>query len=268
MIIKICKKRLRIKTSFDKFTLTDIKAWWKAVEIIEGLYEERKGIASKYEKIENTIDQLTPEQYDNQMRFTEALADSCRARLTLSYIQLISVASSTKGCQKFLESTDGTTHDSMENAAEIIIKKLGDFIEYFESCGCVEKFKHVGKGWYPRSYKVHSMDNNTLMRDALASVQVSTALDFKNEIGIGRWDNICKFVALVARPKGQSFEMAFSNKSFINSKELKGMDSCDKLQYYQQVLDKSVEGREKHFQNLPLPIAIGVIKEYEKKKLQ
>lgn len=265
MIIKIGNKKLRIKSSFSQFTLADIKAWWAAVEVIESLEEERKLIAAKYEQIEKTIDQRTAEQTENEIRYVETLADVLKSKLSLAYIQIISSVAK-KGTQEYLENTNGITHEHILSIASALVNQVGDFFKYFESVECVEKFKHVGEGWYPKSYKVHGMDSQTLIRDALASVQISTALDFKNEIGIGRWDNICKFVALVARPKGQSFEMAFTHKSFINSKVTKGMDPGEKLSFYQQVLDKSVEGREKHFKNLPLPIAIGVIKEYEKKK--
>ena len=61
-------------------------------------------------------------------------------------------------------------------------------------------------------------------------------------------------------------EFSFSQKAFVKSQKLKGMNYSERLDYYMEQLDKQVEDQSKIFENLPLNIAIGIIKTYWQKK--
>ncbi len=267
MKIKIGSKVWSFKDSYDNFTLIDIKKWMPIVAEIERLNADMQAEIQKYDGLSSLVDMGMSEQAEIEADRIDFDIDFIRINLASQMIDLLDVCCNQKGIKFYLENTDGVTYPILVEITQAIANKYGAFVDYFNACQMVEAFKHRSKkDWVSKRYKVQDMDKNTLMRDALASVQAQTAFNYKLEISAGAWDNICKFVALVARPIKQEFDIAFSNKSFINSKALASFNHADKATFYQQELDKDVEKRCADFENLLLPVAIGVLMCYEKKK--
>jgi len=267
MKIKIQSKYWSFKDSYNDFTITDIKNWMSAISKIEKISEQIQGEAEKHDALYSLVDMGLGNQAMQQSEEIELNIDFNKINLAEQMINLLWVCSNQKSIKFYLENTNGITYAILTELVQAILDKYGAFVDYFNSCKSVEVFKHKSKqGYIMKKYKVQDMDKNTLMRDALATVQSQTAFNYKLEISGGAWDNICRFVALVARPIKQEFEISFSRKSFINANEISSLNYSDRATIYQQALEKDVNKRSIFFENLLLPIAIGVLMCYEKKK--
>ena len=268
MIIKLGGKRWRFKTSFDEFTLEDIKRWMpsysRALEIEDELLESAK----RYDAVTELIDLGLNELADDEQMQIDVDVNLLYSEQVAKLIEMLSVLCYSKSFNSFAQNSNDVNRLLLKDCVNILLVKVGDFTDYWNECKPVESFKHNKKGFLSiaKAYKVHDMDRNTLMRDALASYQAATALTNKNELDSGSWDNICSFVATLVRPSKQVNEIAYSNDSFIHASKLKGMSFSDKESYYKQKIENEVRKLEKRFVNLKLPIAIGVLKEYFKKK--
>lgn len=267
MKIKIGSKTWRFKDSYNDFTLIDIKKWMPILAEIERLNALFSETVARYEGLGALVDMGMSEQADQEANDIDSDLDDIRINLTESMMQFLEVCCTNKGIKYFLENTAGITYPILVDITQAIANQYGGFVDYFNSCKMVESFTHRSKkDWLSKKYKVQNMDKTTLMRDAIASVESQMAFQYKLEVSAGAWDNICKFVAIVARPTKQENEIDFSDKAFINAKKLTGLSPSDKAAFYQQQLEKSVNERCEAFENLPLPIAIGVLLMYEKKK--
>ncbi len=266
MLIQIQNKKFKLKDSYNDFTLIDVKAWVNAMADIERLNAEYTAKIGEYDGLKEMVDMGMTEEAEVEAMVIESDLDFLRMQMCDSMITALSVACKDSKLRSFCENK--VNYKSLVSITETVLKTYGDFVEYFNACPLVESFYHKGqKSWIGRTYKVHDMDRNTVLRDALATVETSIAFNYKLEISSGAWDNICKFVALVARPIKEQQEIAFEKGSFLNAKSLAGLTNSEKLTMYQKALNDSVEKRYKLFENLPLPIAIGVLRMYEKKKM-
>jgi len=266
MTIQIQNKNFKFKSSYNDFTLIDIKKWMPILAELERLNSELLAKIAEYDAVIELVDMGMSEQAEDESRVIESELDFIRMELSEAMISLLCVCCKDPKLRSFIENK--LNYQSLISIVEEVMKAYGDFVSYFNSCPMIEVFTHKGQNaWIGRTYKVHDMDRNTVLRDALATVETSIAFNYKLEVSSGAWDSICKFVALVARPIKQQHEIAFDKKSFINAKEVAGLSNSDKLTLYQKKLNESVEKRYKLFENLPLPIAIGVLMMYEKKKM-
>lgn len=268
MIAQIQNKTFKFKSSYNDFNLIDIKKWvnnWAGIDILK---KELDGLIGQYDGLKELVDLGMSAQAEDEERVISSELDFVRMELSELMKGLLEVACPDKNLKKMLHNTEGINYPYLRDKVNEINAIYGDFVEYFNNCPLVESFYHKGQNaWIGRTYKVHDMSRNTVLRDALATVETSIAFNYKLEVSQGAWDNICKFVALVARPIKQEHEIAFEKKSFINAKEVAGLSNSDKLTLYQKKLNESVEKRYKLFENLPLPVAIGVLRMYEKKKM-
>ena len=113
---------------------------------------------------------------------------------------------------------------------------------------------------------VHKFDKTTLYRETVASLQAQRALNHKTKLDSGSWDDICDFVSMIVRPSNQIEEISFTKKAFIGGKKLKGLSHSDKLALYIERFEDAWKERAKTFQDLPLDIAIGLLKGFFEKK--
>lgn len=265
-IVRIGKRRFRFKTSYNEFDLLEIKQWFCYINKLESLKNVFNNIKTQQDSILTLLEQGLDEQYQKEEIKLDSEENEVLFDMALVYIDMLDILCY-GNCKAYLENSKGITRIQIQNTLKYLCESLEDFISYFNSVPAIEVFKHKPKGnLFSRKYIVPDFERITVMRDALASVQIQMSLQEKEQIGIGNWTNITKFIALIARP--QKHDLSFDPDSFINLKDLEGKNWSDRAIYYQEKLLKQAEKNETLFENLSLPIAIGILKQYEKKKLK
>ena len=211
-----------------------------------------------------------PEDYDRQVLYLSSQIDEIDNKIGQKRTDLlIELCLNNKNkFSKFCLESPEYGYSLAREAVKHLFAKMGDFADYWDAAAPVESFAaRVGVLPFKTHFKLHDFESTTLLRENIANQRIKEAFAFSEEIVQDKdWDNICKFIATIVRPASEIKEFSFSQKAFVKSQKLKGMNYSERLDYYMEQLDKQVEDQSKIFENLPLNIAIGIIKTYWQKK--
>jgi len=308
--IKIFAETFSFKSDFSQFTLENIKPYMDVQAKLSALYEDvlkkakeldnvvscmnvldeemasaAKGAIQRLAKCDSSqqeeIEQESKEEQEeigNRIGAQSDLFDKLneeakdlQSQITNLKTQMLIQLCNSSFFESFCLHTKEVDREVIAEVYGAIMKSLGHFDKFWDSCPDVETFTHGTAPWLffwkrKEKFKVHELHSTTLIRETMAAEQARLAMTNKNRLDSGIWDNICKFIAILVRPESEKDEIAFTNKSFVNAYKLRGLDFQGKLNYYLTKLDAVWVKREEQFKDLPLPIAIGVLNEYFKKK--
>lgn len=256
--VKFGKKEFKFRSSFEEFDLVVIHEYMTAMDQYDSYIK-------KYEDNALLIASLPS---DRVGRIGELIAegDAITMQIHSSKIKILHSLCISAGFSYFATSTKGVDYDIIHDAAQALINKLGHFDVYWNTCPTIQSFTHKPKKkLFKKNYCIHEMEGNTIVRTEMAAKQLKQAFEHKKQLDSGKWDRISEFCAVIARPLLQKDEIAKAN-SFVTFEELKGMNHSDRLAYYSDKLMKAKTKLTVDFKNLSLPIAIGLIKEFWKKK--
>lgn len=254
------RKKFRFKSSFSEFDLENTKAYMSAYQDYDAAMLE----------LEDNTRLVAGMDSVNYLRLQELSAknDEIIMQIHSAKIAILQSVCTSKTFTQFCEDTRGVDYEIINQAAHAVTEKLGNFDTFWDNCPPVNSFKHrAKKKLFAKNYCLNEMDENTLLRTHLATMQLKQAFVHKEQLDSGKWDDICSFCAVIVRPLLQSTEIG-SKGAFVQHKELKGMNHADRLSYYSQLLEKQQKELTKAFENLSLPVAIGLIKEFWKKKMK
>lgn len=259
-------KKWPFKLSFSKFTLSTIKGYMKIHDEVDELVELYDSKLGEMQLYVTGKEGKESEELAEVLLIDSELSD-IQFQLTGKRIDMLCLLCEKESFKDFIMKTNGIDYAIIKEALRMAFEKLGHFTDYWNECPAIEQFTFMApSSILRRTYMVHEMDKNTLYRETMANVQAQKAMNFKGKLQAGSWDHICKFVSILVRPKKQTQEFAFTKKSFINSKVMKGMSNSEKLNFYMEKCDHAWNSQEKVFKELPLNIAIGVLKAFEIKK--
>lgn len=256
--IKIGPKFFKFKNSFNDFNLEDIKIYMQ----LHDKLEEKELIW------ENKSKQLEVNKDVKQILQLSADMDAVDMEKNAIYMDLLLLLAQKKEKLKhYLETKKGITNGIIKACVRALLQHYGNFTDYWNSCPPVESFKIKVPGrLFYQTFKVHDMDKTLLLRETLANFQAQQALNEKIRLSAGSWDGIYKFLAIIVRPKNQIEEVSITKNAVVNTKELKGFDMTQQLEYYKERLEANWEKRAAYFDKLKINIAIGALKCYWKKK--
>jgi len=253
------------KESFGEFSLETIKEYMSIHDDTEELIKEHNSLLKKVQDIIPS-DKTSEDDIGTLLVLDSELAE-IQHKLTGKRTDLLCILCNNNDFGDFAVNTAGVDYEIIKVALTHCLEKLGGFTDFWDSIPPVESFKMRMKGSLLRKkFKVHHFDKTTLYRETLASMQAQKALNHKTKLDSGSWDDICSFVAMIVRPANEVEEISFTRKAFVQSKETKGLSHSDKLAVYVERFEKVWKKRAKTFKNLPLPIAIGVLKDFFQKK--
>lgn len=256
--IQFGRKSFRFYSSFSEFNLSTVKDYMTA-------YDEYDKQLQKFKDKTNLVASLPDDRVERLIELSAEI-DDITMQLHSAKIEILQSVCLKDSFSYFATNTKGVDYEIINTALLHIVDRLGHFDKYWDSCPPVNSFKHKPpKSILSKHYAVHSMDSNTVIRTEMASMQLKQAFKYKNQLDAGKWNNICNFCAVITRPLLQKDELG-KKDSFIKIKELKSMNHADRLAYYSKKLIASQEKLAEKYSNLPLSIAIGVIKEFWKKK--
>jgi hypothetical protein len=257
--------RFKFKESFGEFTLTTIKEYMSIHDDTEKLIEDHNEILKKVQDI--TPSAKTQQDDVANLIDLDSQLSEIQFNLTGKRIDLLCILCNDASFRDFVENTDGVSYGVIKAALEHCLKKIGGFTDFWDSVPVIESFKVKMKGSLLRKkFKVHHFDKTSLYRETVASLQAQRALNHKTKLDSGSWDDICQFVAMIVRPSNELEEISFTRKAFIKGKKTKGLSHSDKLSLYIERFEAVWKKRAKTFKNLPLTIAVGVLKDFFQKK--
>lgn len=258
--IQFGRKSFRFCNSFSEFDLSNISSYMKAYDKYE----------KELQKFNDNVHKISSLPSDRIERIIELSAENDQIIMQLHSckIEILQSICTSKKFTYFATNTKGVDYDVINQALLNIINKLGHFDDYWDRCPPVNSFTHKSpKCIFKKHYAVHEMDSTTVVRAEMASIQLKQAFNHKKQLDAGKWDNIKSFCAVITRPLLQKDEIA-KKRSFVKIRELKGMNHADRLAFYSKKISETQDNLAEIYDNLPLPIAIGVVKEFWKKKMK
>ena len=268
--IKIGSKTWKFKTSFGEFTCENIKEY---MNIHQKMDDTRELLKAHYNSIKPLENKFSKElDFEKSKKLRGLIVDAkCNCASAQMYLHLHRVDLLANLCyqndfRQWALHTNGVDKDIIDACLEAIFDKLKGFTDFWETVPPIESFSIGRSRWFKKKFKLHDMDSTTLYRDTISHNILSRAMTERSKLDDGYFDDICQFVATITRPANEKEEISFNSKAFIKGKETKGLSNSEKLTYYVEKLDESIEQRTKLFKNLPLSIAIGVIVGYFEKK--
>ncbi len=225
------------------------------------------------EKAEKDFEELDPTNVADLM-FLDA--DILALRSDLMKLECKMLATLTKSPDKvylFLLNTPGVTYVSVRKIWLKIEAELLKFNNWFKQLKAVKTFRfsdykkhNFFKLTKVIKFEVFDMTGTTVLRDAAASRLASQIDDVRQEFSKNRWSNLPKFLAFICRPSFQEKEFsAYSpdfKKSFFGNSKATHLSAEDKLTAYNEKIGIVTDERTEIFKRLPLPIALGVYKQY------
>ncbi len=284
--IKIGLKTWKFRTSFGEFDCTNIKDY---MNIHQAMDDTREKYIAEYNSIKALESEMWNEDAseeiksairrvllnalsDEAKRIRGAISDaenncsSLQMQLHLIRVDLLASLCYSSSFKEWALNTPGVDKSVIDACLRAIFKKLGSFTDFWDSVPPVESFS-IGKRFgFKKKYKVHDMDCTSLYRESISLDTLNRAMTERSKLDDGYFDDLSKFVATITRPSNQKEEISFNSKAFIKGKKLKGLSSAEKLTYYTEKLNESIEERTDRFKSVSLSIAIGVIKCYFEKK--
>jgi hypothetical protein len=235
--------------------------------------DEMQKVNTDLEAAEKTFDEM---QADNPMDILLVEADVLALRSNLMKLECKMLAALTKAPEKvyvFLLNTPGVTYISVKKIWLKIEDNLARFNDWFEKLKPLNKFKfsdykkhNFFKLTKVITFEVFDMTQTTVLRDSAASRIASQIDDVRTEFSKDRWSNLPKFLAFVCRPSFQEKEFsAYSpdfKKSFFGNKNASHISAEDQLTAYNEKIGIVTDERTEIFKRLPLPIALGIYKQY------
>jgi hypothetical protein len=268
--IKIGTKTWKFRTSFGEFDCENIKDY---MNLHQRMDDKRKLYISTYNSIKPLEDSFVKErdfdksrELKNLIEVAESECANLQMELHLLRVEFIASLCLSANFKKWALNTKGVNKDIIDACLKALLEQLGSFTDFWDSAPLVENFSLGKKGFFKKKYKVHDMDCTTLYRESTSYDILNRAMTQRSKLDAGYFDDLCKFAATIVRPANQKEEISFNSKSFIKGKKVKGLSSAEKLTYYVEKLEESIEQRTKEFKKLPLSIAVGVIVCYFEKK--
>lgn len=218
--------------------------------------------ANEIEAQSNTVDDVELlEELKNSMELEAAKSILLRSEW------LACLAEEPEKALKLLQETAGVNASGLMSIAKQVREHIGMFPDWFDQVKPIYSFEFKDYTGNQETFKVFEMANTTLLRDVLATNLANQTLQYSEQFQNNNWSKLSSFVATVARPIKEHKEIALvDDKGFIDSAEFKNISESDKLEYYNQQLEKVIQQREKAFEELPLGIAAGILKGYFQKK--
>ena len=235
--------------------------------------EEMQKVNTNLEAAQKAFDDI---QSDNPMDILLVEADILALRSDLMKLECKMLATLTKSPDKvylFLLNTPGVTYVSVRKIWLKIEAELVKFNNWFKQLKAVKTFRfsdykkhNFFKLTKVIKFEVFDMTGTTVLRDAAASRLASQIDDVRQEFSKNRWSNLPKFLAFICRPSFQEKEFsAYSpdfKKSFFGNSKATHLSAEDKLTAYNEKIGIVTDERTEIFKRLPLPIALGVYKQY------
>lgn len=239
------ERTIRFKSKFSELTLVQLKEYMRINKGIELLLQS-------WGSVINSTD--TTQEYEDLY-----LVDLNDMRLELINLLCMNPKRLSKQLDKYI-----LAYDSVRVVVEKIYKSFGSFSDYWEKAPAIGSF--VSFSPFPKRYTVHSVGGNTVQRDKIAAFRLKQAFDDTNAIGSDNWDNVVQFIATVIRPAKQVKEIGFTQKAFVNGKNLKGYSPSDSHAYYLEQLEQQIKAQTPVAERLKCGVAIGIIKYFWLKK--
>ena len=256
--IQFGRKIFKFKSSFSEFNLDDVKEYMAA-------YEQYENCLKEYNDTYLLVQGLKSSEVE-RIRVLQADIDDCIIKIHQSKVAILQSLCKSSQFTFFAENTVGVDYDLINQALSFLSKNLGDFTSFWDACPPVNSFSFRPKGSLLRkNYCIHDMKNNTVVRAEMASNQLKLAFSIKSELDASKWDNINLFCAVITRPLSQKKEIGRKDY-FVNSKKLKGLSFSERLTFFSEQLSEYQQNTANKMEVLSLQVAIGLIKEFWKKK--
>lgn len=267
--IKIGTRTWKFRTSYGEFDCTNIKDYMDCHAAMDSAHDKYMAEYKSIKPLENQfIKELDPKKSKNlRMLIAQAkdnLAD-LQMKLHLARVEFLSICCYSSSFGKWAMETNGVDKEIIDTCLKAIVDKLSSFTDFWNNAPMVESFI-FGNGFFKKKYKVHDLDVTTVYREMISNDIMARAMNHRSKLDEGYFDDIAKFVATIVRPAKEVEEISFTKKAFIKGKNVKGLNSSEKLDYYIGKLNEAVDKRADQFKKLPLSIAIGVIVCYFSKK--